>query len=78
MSTSANIKPARATSIRFTAHKMVVLLADERELAVPLDWFPKLRDAGRAEREKWRLIGNGIGVHWESLDEDISIERLLH
>jgi hypothetical protein len=54
-----------------------VRLADGREIAVPLEWFPRLRDATAEERAGWRLIGGGIGLHWESIDEDISVESLL-
>ncbi len=56
---------------------MYVLLHDGRELGVPLEWFPKLRDCTEPERQNWRLIGNGIGIHWEDLDEDLSVKALL-
>ena len=77
MSTSTDIKTPLARSIRFTDRMMVIQLDDGRELAVPFDWFPKLRNAGANDRNNWRLIGNGIGIHWEALDEDLSVERLL-
>ncbi|MDI6803016.1 MAG: DUF2442 domain-containing protein [Bacteroidota bacterium] len=51
---------------------------DGREVSVPLDWFPKLRDANNEQRNNWRLIGEGIGVHWEEIDEDISVESLTN
>jgi hypothetical protein len=54
-----------------------VVLADGREISVPLVWFPRLQDATPEQRNDWRLIGEGIGIHWESVDEDISIESLL-
>lgn len=54
-----------------------VRLADAREIAVPLEWFPRLRDATPEQRQHWRLIGGGIGLHWEEVDEDISVESLL-
>ena len=54
-----------------------VRLLDGREISVPLEWFPKLRDATAAQRKNWRLIGGGYGIHWEDLDEDISIAELL-
>jgi hypothetical protein len=54
-----------------------VTLADGREIVAPLDWFPKLRNASRTQRAKWRLIGGGIGIHWEVIDEDISVKALL-
>ena len=44
---------------------------------MPLAWFPRLMHASIEEREHWRLIGNGTGIHWEDLDEDISVEGLL-
>jgi hypothetical protein len=43
----------------------------------PLEWFPRLRDATDAERQDWRVIGNGIGVHWPKVDEDISVKTLM-
>jgi hypothetical protein len=54
-----------------------VILADGRELAVPIEWFPRLRDATSQQRDNWRLIGRGQGIHWPDLDEDISISSLL-
>ena len=54
-----------------------VRLADAREVAVPLEWFPRLRDATPEQRKHWRLIGGGIGLHWADVDEDISVESLL-
>ena len=54
-----------------------VSLDDGRELAVPVEWFPRLRDASRADRANWRLIGIGEGIHWPEIDEDISVLSLL-
>lgn len=54
-----------------------VRLADGREVSVPLEWFPRLRDATPDQRRRWRLIGGGVGLHWEDVDEDISVESLL-
>ena len=54
-----------------------VELSDGRAISVPLTWFPRLVHASPAERANWRLIGRGQGVHWEDLDEDISVEGLL-
>lgn len=50
---------------------------DGREVSVPLNWFPKLRDSNNEQRNKWRLIGKGVGVHWDDIDEDISVESLI-
>lgn len=66
-----------ATKVMFEESKMIVLLSDGREVAVPIDWFPKLRDASETERNHWRLIGNGEGIHWPDLDEDVSVSGLL-
>lgn len=54
-----------------------VSLDDGRELALPVEWFPRLRDAGAEARANWRLIGRGEGVHWPDIDEDISVLGLL-
>ena len=54
-----------------------VTLADGRELAVPLEWFPRLRDASPEQRNHWRLIGRGQGIHWPDVDEDVSVSSLL-
>lgn len=70
-------KSKSATSLSFTDSKMIVQFEDGRELSVPLEWFKKLRNATKEQLEKWRLIGNGEGFHWEELDEDISVESLL-
>ena len=68
---------ASASSVRFDEHMMHVLLLDGREISVPLDWFPRLRNASAHQRRNWRLIGNGVGIHWPGLDEDISVAALL-
>lgn len=66
-----------AKHVWFEDSKLVVLLSDGREIAVPIDWFPKLRDASETARNNWRFIGNGQGIHWPDLDEDISVGGLL-
>jgi len=66
-----------ATKIWFAEFKLYVMLADGREIAVPIDWFPRLRDASDKDRSDWRLIGNGQGIHWTTIDEDISVSSLL-
>lgn len=72
------VKPkALATDVRITPSVLRVLLADKREIVVPLEWFPRLRKASRSQRAKWRLIGGGVGIHWEEIDEDISVAGLL-
>ena len=68
---------AYATGIRFDKDMMHVLLLDGREISVPLEWFPRLRAAKDSQRRKWRFIGKGIGIHWDEVDEDISVAALL-
>ena len=52
-------------------------LGDGRTISVPLAWFPRLLQSTPEERNNWRLIGRGRGIHWEDIDEDISVEGLL-
>jgi hypothetical protein len=66
-----------ASEVWFDANVLHIRLLDGREISVPLEWSPRLRDASDAQKKKWRLIGKGIGVHWEDIDEDISIASLL-
>ena len=69
---------ALASKVRFTDDMLYILLMDGREIGVPLLWFPKLRQANKEQLENWRLIGNGIGIQWEDLDEDLSVSALLN
>ena len=78
MTTLTINKSSNAVEIWFDQLKMFVLLDDGREIAIPLDWFPKLRDASEKDKNNWRLIGGGEGIHWDYIDEDILVEGLLH
>jgi len=69
---------ALATDVKVTADTLAVHLQDGRILSVPLAWYPRLAEGTAAERRTWELIGPGIGIHWPSLDEDISVEALLN
>ena len=71
------LEPANAISVVTTDDTLSVDLADGRTISVPLAWYPRLVYGSEDERQKWRLIGGGEGIHWESLDEDISVEGLL-
>lgn len=79
MSTSVIPKPVspRAEHVRITDDTLSVDLGDGRTIAVPLAWYPRLVHATLDEKNNWRLIGQGEGIHWEDLDEDISIDGLL-
>nr|WP_204569980.1 DUF2442 domain-containing protein [Arsenicitalea aurantiaca] len=66
-----------ATDVRVEDGFLMVTLDDGRMLSVPIEWFPRLRDAAPAARQNWRLIGRGDGIHWPEIDEDISVIGLL-
>jgi hypothetical protein len=66
-----------AEAVTVTEDTLSVDLSDGRTVSVPIAWFPRLLYATPEERQNWRLIGKGHGIHWEDLDEDISIEGLL-
>jgi hypothetical protein len=74
---AARAVTALATDIHFEADKMNVQLFDGRVISVPLEWSPTLRKATAKQQNNWRLIGKGVGIHWEDLDEDLSVEGLL-
>ena len=66
-----------ALSVTVMEDTLSVDLSDGRTISVPLAWFPRLMHASQEERNHWRLIGKGQGIHWEDLDEDVSVENLL-
>jgi len=77
MDTSALQNSARAVEVRVTEEQLVVTLADRRVLSVPLAWFPRLFNASPRERERFELLGDGEGIHWPLIDEDLSVAGLL-
>jgi hypothetical protein len=66
-----------ALELSFDTNMMWVSLADGRKLGVPLAFFPRLLGASAEQRQRYEFSGNGTGIHWEELDEDISVEGLL-
>ena len=64
-------------SVAFNESQVHMTIMDGRTVTAPLAWYPRLAQASPAERNNWRLIGRGEGIHWRDLDEDISIENLL-
>jgi hypothetical protein len=70
-------KPVLASAVECTEDELIVTLSDGRRLAVPVVWFPRLAKASSQERTEYELLGNGEGIHWPKLDEDISITGLL-
>jgi hypothetical protein len=77
MSTSTAEIHALASDVATTNQELTVHLQDGRTIIVPLVWFPRLKHATAKERQNWRLIGKGDGIHWQELDEDISVRNLL-
>ena len=67
----------RARGVSFKDNRFYVQLVDEREISVPLAWFPRLQNATDEQRDAWELIGQGVGIHWKEIDEDISVAGLL-
>lgn len=78
MSTSAiELRIPDAIDVTVCNDTLSVELSDGRTISVPVDWYPRLSHATESQRANWRLIGGGHGIHWEDLDEDISVEGLL-
>ena len=77
MRTSVERTDVLAMDVACTEDTLSVALSDGRTVTVPLAWFPRLVEASPRQRRRWELIGGGIGIHWESLDEDISVASLL-
>jgi hypothetical protein len=74
---AAEITAPAVENVGITDDTLSVELSDGRTISVPLAWFPRLLHASKEERGHWRLIGRGQGIHWERIDEDISVENLI-
>ena len=68
---------ASAQNISITEDTLTAELSDGRTISIPLTWYPRLLHGTLVERNTWRLIGDGEGIHWPDLDEDISVENLV-
>src|SRR4051794_36322837 len=77
MSTLITERDVFAESVQFSNDSMMVHLDDGRALSIPLAWYPRLLHGSPRERTRFELIGDGEGIHWPDLDEDISVEGLL-
>jgi len=77
MNTVALIVEPRIADLRVTEAEITAYLVDGRTVSVPLAWSWRLSDATPAQRDHWELVGEGIGVHWPEVDEDISVEGML-
>ncbi|MCI0551360.1 MAG: DUF2442 domain-containing protein [Anaerolineae bacterium] len=71
------LRMASVQNVTVTEDSLTVDLSDGRTLSVPLTWFPRLMHGTPEERNNWRLIGDGEGIHWQDIDEDISVENLI-
>ena len=77
MATSAAELRSDVVGVEVTETALKFRLADGREVAAPLSWFPRLQNASAEQRATWRLIGDGEGVHWPEVDEDVAVATLL-
>ena len=77
MSTAVNIEPRIAT-VEITDDSITARLEDGRTIGVPLAWSWRLSEASIEQRNNYEIIGNGIGIHWPDIDEDISAEGMLY
>lgn len=76
-SSTTSVPIVYAQDMSITEDTLAVELLDGRSLSVPLTWYPRLVHGTAEERSNWRLIGQGSGIHWPALDEDLSVEDLL-
>lgn len=67
----------RVKEVAVTDDELLVVLADGRRLATPLTWFPRLLNATPEQRSNFEILGDGVGIHWPDVDEDLSAEGLL-
>src|SRR5258708_10228585 len=77
MNASVETQDVLATYVVVGDDSLTVTLSDGRQLVLPLDWYPRLSHGTPAERNNWRLVGDGVGIHWPDLDEDLSVEGFL-
>ena len=67
----------QAYNIKCTDESLIVELVDGRTISAPLVWFPRLANASKEQLDNWELLGDGEGIHWPEIDEDLSIKGLL-
>ena len=77
MSILANKVSSDVIDVQVSDTELVLRLSDGRTVSAPLAWFPRLLHGTPEQRNNWRLIGKGVGIHWPDLDEDISVRSLL-
>jgi len=72
-----DLQQVAVQDVQVSDEALTVELMDGRSIRVPLAWYPRLWHATTEERNNWRLIGQGSGVHWQDLDEDVSVEGII-
>lgn len=77
MNSSATAISPKARTLHITEDELTVSLADGRTISVPLAWFPRLLHATSVQRSHWEILGDGEGIHWPDIDEDLSVAGLL-
>jgi hypothetical protein len=77
MPVSVETSEALAVDVSCSEDALTVVLDDGRSVSVPLEWFPRLAAATPRQRKQWEPIGGGIGIHWDAIDENISVASLL-
>ncbi len=77
MSSSVVEANPRAQDVSLSEDELTVALADGRRISVPLAWYPRLLHASPAQRANWELLGDGEGIHWPDVDEDLSVAGIL-
>lgn len=78
MNTVALVVEPRISDLRISEAEITAYLVDGRTVSVPLVWSWRLSEATSEQRNHWEIIGDGIGIHWPDIDEDISIEGMLY
>ena len=78
MSIASKEAEPRLMQVWVTEDEISVFLSDGRKVSVPLAWSWRLSDATPEQRQNYQLIGDGLGIHWPDIDEDISVEGMLH
>jgi hypothetical protein len=74
---TSTVEQIRATDLTVNADELTATLEDGRVITVPLVWYPRLLNATEAQRQNFRWIGRGIGIHWPDIDEDLSVAGFL-
>ena len=72
-SSATNFRAPLAADVEVTDEALTVVLQDGRRVSVPLGWYPRLTHGTPAERREWRVVGQGEGIHWPQLNEDVSV-----